>query len=159
MHGGKSAVVAEEPEPQISIGSPGGAKGGVLARMSKVNSYRDLVAWQKAMDLVVEFYRESAKLPLDERFGLRAQLRRCAIGIPSNIAEGWGRRSAREYVRFLRMAMGSTFELLTQAEISERLGFEGDWGSVRLGAQEVGRILNALMMSISERHALPPPGP
>ncbi len=89
--------------------------------MTQIRSYRDLIAWQKAMDLVVYLYRETAKLPDDERFGLRGQMRRSAVRIPSTIAEGWGRRSTGDYVRFLKIAQGSVYELLTQAELARRL--------------------------------------
>ena len=125
--------------------------------MGSVTSYRDLVAWQKAMDLLVGSYRESSRLPIDERFGLRAQIRRCVVGIPSNIAEGWGRGSRRDYIRFLHMARGSSFELQTQAEICRRLGYEGDWEQIRCEAQEVGRILNALLGSLDRRRPTPNP--
>ena len=117
--------------------------------MTRVRSFRDLIAWQKAMDLVVHSYAESDKLPVDERFGLCTQIRRCAVGIPSNIAEGWGRRSTKEYVRFLSIALGSVFELLTQAELSQRLGFRGDWEGLRFRAEEIGKTIRGLIRSLS----------
>ncbi len=115
-----------------------------------IKSYRDLLAWQKGMDLVVQCYRESSRLPTEERYGLRAQMRRSAVSIPSNIAEGWGRRSRREYLRFLRIAQGSIFELLTQVEIAQRLGFSGDWASIRMQALEAGRVLYGLAHKLQE---------
>ena len=99
------------------------------------------------MTLVVEAYRVSSRLPRDERFGLRDQMRRCAVRVPSSIAEGWARRSTRDYVRFLRIAQGSVFELLTQAELSQQLGFDGDWPTLRAHTEEVARILNRLTSS------------
>ncbi len=69
-----------------------------------IKSYRDLVAWQKSMGLALTVYRETAKLPPEERFGLTAQTRRCAVSVPSNIAEGWGRGATQDYIRFLRNA-------------------------------------------------------
>jgi len=100
------------------------------------------------MTLVVHAYRQTDKLPSEERFELSAQIRRCVVRIPSCIAEGWARNSTLDYIRFLRIAQGSVFELLTQAEISERLGFNGDWRRLRLRTAEVGRILNGLISSL-----------
>ena len=84
-------------------------------------SYRDLRVWQKAMDLVIEVYRVTAQFPSDERFGLTSQMRRAAVSIPSNIAEGHGRQSTREFANFLWIANGSLMELETQVMIAERL--------------------------------------
>ncbi len=72
-----------------------------------VKSYRDLIVWQKAMDLVVSCYRASSQFPEIERYGLLSQLRRAAVSIPANIAEGWGRDSSKEYLRYLSIAYGS----------------------------------------------------
>jgi len=113
-------------------------------------SYRDLVAWQKAMQLVTDIYRETKTFPLEERYGLTNQLRRAAVSVPSNIAEGQARFSAREFHRFLSIARGSLVEIETQVEIATNLGFLGRVGSSRLHKQtsELGRILNALIASI-----------
>jgi four helix bundle protein len=81
--------------------------------MAAVRTYRDLVAWQKAMDLVTLIYRESAVMPDSERFGLTNQMRRSAVSIPSNIAEGHGRQSRADYLKHLRIARGSLGELAT----------------------------------------------
>ncbi len=116
--------------------------------MTQIRSYRDLIAWQKAMDVVVYLYRETAKLPDDERFGLRGQMRRSAVRIPSTIAEGWARRSSRDYLRFLRIAQGSVYELLTQSELCRRLAFDGDWDGISSDANEVGRIVYGLARSL-----------
>jgi four helix bundle protein len=85
-------------------------------------SYRDLVVWQKAMDLVTATYRITARFPREETYGLTSQLRRAAVSIPSNIAEGQGRRGLVEFRHFLRQASGSLMELETQVLIAERLG-------------------------------------
>ena len=119
--------------------------------MEQIRSYRDLTAWQKAIDLVVVAYHEGNALPDDERFGLRPQIRRSAVSVPSNIAEGWGRGSTPDYVRFLQIARGSVFELLTQIEICRRIGFGGRWNGVSAAADEVGRILHGLIRS-AHRH-------
>ncbi len=80
---------------------------------SQIRSYRDLRVWQAAMELVTEVYQISKAFPRDELYALTSQLRRCAVSIPSNVAEGYGRNSTSDYVRFLRMAMGSLYELQT----------------------------------------------
>jgi len=113
----------------------------------RIKSYRDLIAWQKAMELVVLVYEETRKLPDDERFGLTSQLRRCAVSVPSNIAEGWGRGSSRDNVRLLGIARGSLMELATQAEICRRLGLSGDWDAMLRRVDEVRRILHGLIQS------------
>jgi len=85
--------------------------------------YRELVAWQKAMDLTVAAYEGSKRFPADELYGLRSQLRRAAVSIPSNIAEGQGRGTPEEFKRFLRIANGSRQELETQILVAERLAY------------------------------------
>lgn len=112
--------------------------------------YRDLVVWQKAMDLAEQIYRLTTKYPREERYGLSSQLRRAAVSIPSNIAEGQGRRSSdEEFVRFLQIAIGSLCELETQIALSRRLAFIGQEQSDQLhtSTEEVGRLLNGLIRS------------
>lgn len=91
--------------------------------MPEVKSFRDLVVWQKSMRLCLEIYRLTQGFPREETFGLRAQLRRAGVSIPSNIAEGHGRRSAEDYRAFLRIARGSALEVQTQLEIARELGY------------------------------------
>jgi|SRR5579864_6976075 len=86
-------------------------------------SYKDLVAWQKSMDLVTATYRTTASFPKDELFGLTSQIRRAALSIPSNVAEGQGRLSEKEFRYFLGQARGSLMEVETQAQIAENLGY------------------------------------
>ena len=86
-------------------------------------SYRDLVVWQVSMDLVVEAYRIAKALPIEERFALASQLRRSAVSIPANIAEGHGRATRGEYLQHLSVAAGSLRELQTHLEIVLRLGY------------------------------------
>jgi four helix bundle protein len=114
--------------------------------------YRNLVAWQKSMTLAEAVYRATADYPLEERYGLTAQMRRAAVSIPSNIAEGQGRRSTdEEFARFLRISLGSNCELDTQLELSQRLSLID--GSVvdklRPQIEEVGRLLSGLLRSKS----------
>ena len=90
--------------------------------MGKITSYKELVAYQKAYQLVIQIYRISKSLPAEELYGLISQIRRCAVSIPSNIAEGY-MRGTREYVQFLKIALGSAAELETQLSICKDLGY------------------------------------
>jgi four helix bundle protein len=116
-----------------------------------VRSYRDLVVWQKLMVLVKDVYRLSGVLPADERFGLTSQMRRCAVSIPSNIAEGYGRQSTTDYVRFLKIATGSLYELQTQVDIAAMLEYlgENESSQLRNNAQEIERMLTSLSRKVS----------
>jgi four helix bundle protein len=116
-------------------------------------SYKDLVAWQKSMDLVTATYRATAGFPKDEFFGLTSQLRRAAVSIPSNIAEGQGRLSEKEFRYFLGQARGSLMEVETQLQIAENLGeLQKEQTSLLLqSCAEVGRILNGLLASVSKQ--------
>jgi four helix bundle protein len=115
-----------------------------------VSNYRDLVAWQKAMDLAEQTYRATESFPTAERFGLTAQLRRSAVSVPSNIAEGFGRRKPIEFRRFLDIAKGSLFEFQTQAELARRMGWlKGDQlSSLRDLASRVDALVSGLRRSI-----------
>src|SRR5687768_2748512 len=88
----------------------------------QINSHRDLIVWQKAMDLVVAFYKATEGFPKTETYALTSQIRRAAASIPANIAEGQGRRLGGEYLQFLGNARGSLLELDTHLEIAIRLG-------------------------------------
>ena len=118
-----------------------------------VQSYRDLVAWQKAMNLVTEIYRLSQKFPKEEMFGLISQVRRAAVSVPSNIAEGHSRPSRKEFQYFLGNARGSLSELETQMMIGRNLDYlnEAELTNILNIAAEVGRILNGLMASIKNK--------
>ena len=113
-------------------------------------SYKDLVAWQKAMDFVTATYRATATFPKEEQFGLTSQLRRAAVSIPSNIAEGQGRLSEKEFRYFLGQARGSLMEVETQLQIAQNLGYAepAQVNEVLKACGEVGRILNGLLASI-----------
>lgn len=118
--------------------------------VEQIKSYRDLITWQKGMDLVVCVYRETASLSSSERFGLISQTRRCAVSVPSNIAEGWGRGARQDYIRFLRIARGSLYELATQADICKRLAFPGDWDAIMNMVDDVRRLLHGLIRSLEQ---------
>ena len=118
-----------------------------------VKTYRDLIVWQKAMELVTEIYVHTKSFPEDEHYGLTSQLRRCSISLPSNVAEGYGRNSTQDYIRFLRIANGSLFELQTQLEIASNLGFlTGEIFSVLFeSSREIERMLSSLIKKINPR--------
>ena len=115
-----------------------------------VRSYKDLVAWQKSMELVTAVYRASQGFPKEEIFGLVSQIRRSAVSVPSNIAEGHARTSKKEFQYFLSNARGSLAELETQLTIAHQLAYIDETRINqlldRLG--EVGRILNGLLTAL-----------
>ncbi len=117
----------------------------------KIKSHRDLIAWQKAMALVTDVYALTKTFPREEMYGLTGQIRRAAVSVPANIAEGQGRRYGREFHQFLGNARGSLMELDTHLELAFRVGYlnEGQHTAIRAKVDEVGRILNGLMRSIS----------
>ena len=91
--------------------------------MDKIKSHKDLKVWQESMTLVVQIYKISEDFPKHEVYGLTSQIRRAAVSIPSNIAEGAGRKGENEFTRFLYIALGSLSEVETQLEISQRLNY------------------------------------
>ena len=121
-----------------------------------MNSYRDLKVWQEAMVLAEWIYRVTAGFPDSERYGLIAQMRRAAVSVPSNIAEGYGRKTPRQRHHFLENALGSLFELETQSELSSRLGFAGntDFEELDSKIRGIGRGLSALMRYVEEEARL-----
>ena len=127
-----------------------------MATATEVKSYRDLIAWQKGIDLVSAVYEQTKLLPADERFGLVIQMRRCAVSIPSNIAEGWGRHQGPDFTRFLFIARGSVYELCSQAEICQRLGYSGDWDTILASCEETSRVLHGLIKSVQRNHQTTP---
>jgi four helix bundle protein len=122
-------------------------------------SHRDLVVWKKSMALVTAVYAATRGFPRDESYGLTNQIRRAAVSVPSNIAEGKGRISKREYLQFLSTSRGSLLELECQLEIAHNLGYLDDstFGPLSAQTSEVGRILNGLISAIRKR--LRPPVP
>jgi four helix bundle protein len=117
-----------------------------------MNSYRDLIVWQKAMVLVTLVYKLSKKFPEDEKFGLTSQIKRSSVSIPSNIAEGYGRKYSKDYSRFLQMARGSLYECQTQFEIALNLDFVNseDLKAISQISLEVEKMLNSLINKISD---------
>lgn len=119
---------------------------------SEIRSFRDLIAWQKAMELCQLVYALSAGFPVDERFGLTSQVRRAVVSVPSNIAEGYGRRRKQDYLRFLGIALGSLCEVETQVILAVHLSFVGSdtAGPCVDRIREVDRILSALARAVRE---------
>ncbi|CAN5441595.1 MAG: four helix bundle protein [Acidobacteria bacterium] len=116
-------------------------------------NYRDLIAWQRAMDFAVAVYEATKAFPQEERYGLTSQLRRCSVSIPSNIAEGQGRRNDGHFKHSLQMAHGSLCEAEAQVLLAQRLGFLKAEAADRLldQAGEVGRLVTGLTKSLEAR--------
>ena len=116
----------------------------------RLHSHQGLIGWQKSMALVSEIYRLTQSFPKDEIYGLTSQIRRAAVSIPSDIAEGQGRLTPGEFKQFLGHARGSTFELETQVVIARDLGYlqEDRTNYLVEQVQEVGRILTGLIVSL-----------
>lgn len=115
-----------------------------------MHRYKELLVWKKAMDLTEKVYDLTKSFPADEKFGLISQMRRSAVSIPSNIAEGSGRNSKKEFNQFLAIASGSLFELETQMMLSIRIGFETEkaLGETLKKIDEIHRMLIGLMNSL-----------
>jgi four helix bundle protein len=118
-----------------------------------VKSYRDLTVWQRAMDFVVECYRTSSGFPNREMYALCSQLQRAVVSVPANIAEGYGRRSTKEYLHHVAIAYGSLLEAETHLQIAARLGYvEAEPVNLLLDlASEIGKMLNGLMTSLKRK--------
>src|SRR5437899_2880426 len=116
----------------------------------KVKSYTELIVWQKAMALTADVYRVTKLFPKEEMYGLTSQLRRAAVSIPSNIAEGQGRLTTGEFRHFLGNARGSLFEVQTQIHLATNLEYFDKPTARALveSSDEVGRILNGLLQSL-----------
>ena len=118
-----------------------------------VESFRDLHVWQRAMQMSVAVYRLTQGFPREEIYGMTAQMRRSAVSVPSNIAEGYGRNGGGEYRHFLGIARGSNFELQTQLEIARSLGF-GDPNLLDVAegySHEVGKMLYAMLEGLKNK--------
>jgi four helix bundle protein len=117
-----------------------------------IRTYKDLIVWQKAMQLVTQAYIITKELPKEEIYGLSSQIRRSCISIPSNIAEGFGRRSKNDYIRFLQISTGSLYELQTQLEICLNLKYLSNktYDEVYNQSREIERMLSSLIRKLSE---------
>ena len=122
--------------------------------MRSLSSYRELIVWQKSMDLTVKIYRLTRQFPAEERYGITSQMRRAAASIPANIAEGQARRSTGEFLQSLGVARGSLAELETFLILSTRLDMITPDNSERLLSDciEINKMLNALIKSLTTRH-------
>ena len=115
--------------------------------------YRDLIVWQQAMDVAVETYRLTSAFPKDEMFGLTSQMRRAAVSIASNIAEGEGRKSKNEFSHFLGIALGSKSELETQIVLSERVNLlkSSETELIKKSLDDIGKMLTALRRKLGTK--------
>lgn len=118
-----------------------------------MSTYRELLIWQKSMILVTEVYSLTKTFPKEEIYGISSQLRRCAISIPSNIAEGFGRDGTKDYLKFLNIAYASLFELQTQLEISFNLNFTEQiaFQEIYNKSKEIERMLSSFIRKVKER--------
>ena len=118
---------------------------------SDIRSHKDLKVWQESMDLVTEIYRLSDCFPENEKYGLISQIRRCAISIPSNIAEGFARKGNRELLQFLYVSLGSLAELETQYEIAQNLNYINESEEIRNKIIFIRIMLSNLIKSIKNK--------
>lgn len=119
-----------------------------------MKTFRDLLVWQKSMSFVTEIYKASKSFPKEEMYGLTSQLRRCAVSIPSNISEGYGREGLNDYLRFLNIAIASLFELQTQLEIAFNLEYikKDRFEELYELSREIERMLSSFIRSIKSKH-------
>jgi len=123
--------------------------------MTYIKSYKELIVWQKSIKLVKEIFILTNKFPKSELYGLVSQMRRAAVAIPSNIAEGYGRKSSKEYAQFYSISYGSALELETQIIISKELSFTPleNFGKVDMLLEEVSRMLNSMISQMRQLNA------
>ena len=114
-------------------------------------SFKKLIVWQKAVELAVQVQDATSRFPNEERYGLSSQMRRAAVSIPSNIAEGYGRVGQRDYVHFLGIARGSAYELQTQVVIATRVGYVVDGGIESL-IDEICKMLTSQILQLQKKY-------
>lgn len=119
--------------------------------MEKVSSYKDLIVWQKSILLIKHIYILLRSFPEEEKFGLTSQIRRSAISILSNIAEGFGRGTTKSFLQFLYISRGSLFELETQLHIAKELDIYTENQSVNHLISEIGKMLNSLITKLKDK--------
>lgn len=122
-----------------------------MSKGQALKSYKDLIVYQKAYNLTIEVYKETRGYPDEERYGLISQMRRSAVSIPSNIAEGYRRRHVKEYLQFLHISYGSCGELETLISLSFDLGFINNENFEKLNKlqEEVSKLLHGLIKSLA----------
>ncbi len=115
--------------------------------MSYIKTYKDLIVWQKSMEVVEIVFKETKSFPGSELYGLVSQMKRAAVSIPSNIAEGFGRNSPKEFAQFYSISYGSALELETQLIITKRIGYLNEEGYKKITAllDEVLKMLNKMV--------------
>ena len=120
-----------------------------------IESHQDLTVWQRAMELARETYQVTRTFPSEERFGLISQMRRAAVSIPSNIAEGWGRQTTNQYIQFLQVAQGSASELETQLILAVDLQFLNPRTAHKAQTQikEIRKMLRSLIGSLQRKNS------
>ena len=125
--------------------------------MNSVLSYRDLIIWQKGIDLVLEVYKLSDCLPDKEKYGLCSQMQRAAVSVPANVAEGHGRDSTKEFIRHLSIAKGSLAELETHITIAAKLNFidQEQFKTFTTSSQEIARMISGLQRSLRNKLTSP----
>jgi four helix bundle protein len=123
-----------------------------------LKSYKELKVWQKAYQLCIAIYKITKGFPKEERYGLTSQIRRAAVSVPSNIAEGYGRKTTQEYIQSLYIAYGSHCELETQIMVSKDLGYikSDEFQELQQDIGGVERMLKALIKSLQNKHSNPP---
>jgi len=133
---------------------PEGTRGqGFKGSSEMLKNYKELKVWQKSYELCLEIYRITAKFPKEELYGLTSQIRRSVVSIPSNIAEGYGRKTTLDYIRMLYISYGSVCELETQMLLAGDLGFieKGELGRLKKDIVESERMLKALIKSLENK--------
>ena len=123
--------------------------------MQSVRSFRDVIVWQRAMELCTAVYSLTRDFPREEIYGLSSQIRRAAVSVASNIAEGHGRGTTLQLMQFLRMARGSSFEVQTQIQLARNVGYGSSQNLDCCDGlcDEVNRMLNATLRSLKAKHA------
>jgi four helix bundle protein len=119
-------------------------------RTTVINSFKDLIVWQKSYDIAIKVYVGTKQFPKEEMYGITSQIRRSAVSVPSNIAEGYGRRRTREYERFLSIALGSLYELQTQLCLAKDIGlpFPAELQNALELSNEIEKMLNTMIKKL-----------
>ncbi len=137
---------------------PEGSRGqGFKGSSEMLKNYKELNVWQKSYEPCLKIYQITAKFPNEERYGLTSQIRRSVVSIPSNIAEGYGRKTTLDYIRMLYISYGSVCELETQILLAGDLGFidKGELDTAKKDIAEIERMLKALIISLEHKHLNP----